>query len=319
MEKNEAQEAVQIEVRPVLDCDVCVAGGGTAGMMAAISAAEAGAKVIVAEKANTRRSGAGATGNDHFQCYIPEVHGTREEFMKLYMHDRPGPGSCRDQDVIDAFVDNSFEMVKKWESWGIPMRPNGYWEFTGHCLPWIQGTHLKYEGVDQKPVFTKEALKAGVMILNRHPLTEVITDESGAVCGAVLVDLTEEVPKVQPVRCRSVILCTAHGAFTNGSTRMGWLAYNASSLASSGGASPVAFRAGAGLVGYGVAGKTSPGGIGSGKYFSRGGTRTWVGTYTDLYGKPYGPIGEETTFDVLDPGKPGESRHVTPAVRHTGD
>ena len=39
-------------------CDVLVVGGGIAGMMAAIRAAEQGAKVIVAEKANTLRSGA---------------------------------------------------------------------------------------------------------------------------------------------------------------------------------------------------------------------------------------------------------------------
>ena len=50
-------------------------GGGIAGLMAAISAADQGVSVMVAEKANTKRSGSGATGNDHFCCYIPEIHG----------------------------------------------------------------------------------------------------------------------------------------------------------------------------------------------------------------------------------------------------
>ncbi|MBW1801927.1 MAG: FAD-binding protein, partial [Deltaproteobacteria bacterium] len=58
-----------------VEADVLCIGGGIAGMMAAIRAAELGAKVIVAEKADTRFSGAGATGNDHFMCYLPEVHG----------------------------------------------------------------------------------------------------------------------------------------------------------------------------------------------------------------------------------------------------
>ena len=53
---------------PPLECDVLVAGGGVAGLMAAIAAADRGAKVIVAEKANSKRSGSGATGNDHFLC-----------------------------------------------------------------------------------------------------------------------------------------------------------------------------------------------------------------------------------------------------------
>ena len=70
-----------MEVRK-LSCDVLCVGGGIAGLMAAIEAAEKGAKVIVAEKANTERSGAGGMGNDHFHCYIPEVHGDYDEFAK---------------------------------------------------------------------------------------------------------------------------------------------------------------------------------------------------------------------------------------------
>ncbi len=308
-----------IERNPVLSCDVIVAGGGTAGMMAAISAADAGADVIIAEKANTRRSGAGATGNDHFQCYIPEVHGTRDEFMKLYMHDRPGPAKCKDIDVINAFVDNSFDMVKRWESWGISMRPHGYWEFTGHTLPWIKGTHLKYAGVDQKPVFTQEALKRGVRILNRHPITEVITDSDGSVCGAVLADLTDETPRMQVIRCKSVVLCTARDGFAAGSNRMGWQANKACALTNTADAGPIAYRAGARLVNYSVTGTTSGTGVGSSRYLTRGGTRTWVGTYTDINGKPYGPIGQETTYDVLNPDVPGESHYVSQPTWRTGD
>lgn len=81
-------------------------------MMAAIEAADRGSSVIIAEKANTRRSGAGATGNDHFQCYIPEVHGMLDEFMKLYRHDRPGLGMCHDEDLLLAFAKTSFDVVQ---------------------------------------------------------------------------------------------------------------------------------------------------------------------------------------------------------------
>ena len=40
-----------------LETDVLICGGGIAGLMAAIRAADAGVKVVVAEKAHTRRSG----------------------------------------------------------------------------------------------------------------------------------------------------------------------------------------------------------------------------------------------------------------------
>ena len=65
-----------IPIKERLESDVLIVGGGIAGLMAAIAAADKGASVTLLDKANTKRSGAGATGNDHFLCYIPEKHGT---------------------------------------------------------------------------------------------------------------------------------------------------------------------------------------------------------------------------------------------------
>ena len=59
----------------IVKTEVLIVGGGVAGLQASIAAAENGAKVLVVEKANTLRSGAGAMGNDHFMCYIPSYHG----------------------------------------------------------------------------------------------------------------------------------------------------------------------------------------------------------------------------------------------------
>ena len=47
-----------------IDCDVLVIGGGTAGTMAALTAAENGAQVLLLEKAHVRHSGALAMGMD---------------------------------------------------------------------------------------------------------------------------------------------------------------------------------------------------------------------------------------------------------------
>ena len=58
-----------------IETDVLCIGGGIAGLMGAIRAAEGGAKVIIAEKSNALYSGSGGMGNDHFMCYIPEIHG----------------------------------------------------------------------------------------------------------------------------------------------------------------------------------------------------------------------------------------------------
>lgn len=102
-----------IKVNSPKQCDILIVGGGTAGLMAAVAAAERGARVIVAEKADTRRSGGGATGNDHFACYIPGYH----ESVDSYMHELE-QGMCKGADprVQRVFAERSFEIVKDWEN-----------------------------------------------------------------------------------------------------------------------------------------------------------------------------------------------------------
>ena len=59
-----------MEINKRVEADFLVVGGGVGGMQAAIEAAARGLKVVVAEKADTRRSGCAGIGNDHFACYI---------------------------------------------------------------------------------------------------------------------------------------------------------------------------------------------------------------------------------------------------------
>lgn len=87
----------------IIETDVLCVGGGIAGLMAAIRARELGARVVVAEKGNALGSGRGCAGNDHFWCYIPEVHGSDlEAFLKeclkvpslRYCNPEPAPECC---------------------------------------------------------------------------------------------------------------------------------------------------------------------------------------------------------------------------------
>ena len=144
-----------------IDTDVLVMGGGIAGLMAAIASADRGAKVIVAEKANTRRSGSGATGNDHFRCRIPEKHGPDYRVIMNEVLNFSQFGLCHDTVLTRRFLEKSFDIVKMWDAWGIPMRPTGDWEFTGHAFPGRIRSALKYDGAQQKPILTREARKRG--------------------------------------------------------------------------------------------------------------------------------------------------------------
>ena len=91
-------------------CDVLCVGGGIAGLMAAIKARELGANVTVADKSNTLRSGAAGAGNDHFQCYIPEVHGDFDFFWKeLFYGQQAGRFRKMDTEYLRYWFQNSYK------------------------------------------------------------------------------------------------------------------------------------------------------------------------------------------------------------------
>ena len=76
----------------VVKADILCIGAGIAGLMAGIRAGELGARVVIIDKAgNPVRSGCSGLGNDHFQCYIPEVHGSNiEEHITEFQHSQQG-------------------------------------------------------------------------------------------------------------------------------------------------------------------------------------------------------------------------------------
>lgn len=101
---------IKIDREPI-EVDVLVVGGGITGLMAAINAADQGVSVIVAEKANTKRSGSGATGNDHFLCYIPEVHG--DDIKPIVREVRNSLiGGYHDSTHTMKFLEQAFDRVR---------------------------------------------------------------------------------------------------------------------------------------------------------------------------------------------------------------
>ena len=159
-----------------IETDVLCIGGGIAGLMAAISAAERGARVTIAEKSNILYSGSGGLGNDHFMCYIPEVHGPDIDPV-IVDFQRGQQGGLRPRSFIRTWMERSFEIVKLWDGWGIPMKYNGRYEFAGHGFPGDILIHLHYAGKDQKKVMTREAEKSGVHIINRTMSFDLVNEE----------------------------------------------------------------------------------------------------------------------------------------------
>jgi succinate dehydrogenase/fumarate reductase flavoprotein subunit len=279
--KMEAAGKQEIET---IESDVLCVGGGIAGLMAAISAREVGATVVVAEKGNALYSGRGRAGNDHFWCYIPEVHGSdMDSFLKECLK---GPKlrimqAGTSMKVLRTFLETSFEVVKLWDSWGIPMKHDGKWEFSGHSFPGDIFTHLKYKGHGQKRVLTNRALEKGARIVNRVMIFDLLHDDSG-VCGALGVDTREN--KIFLFKAKSVILGTGVVERLYPSPVPGWMASTPGCLSLTGDGRAMTYRAGATLVG-----PESPKRHMGPRYFARYGQATWIGVLRDPHGKPIGP------------------------------
>jgi len=265
----------------MLEADVLCIGGGIAGLMAAIRAGELGAKVIVAEKANTLRSGAGATGNDHFRCYIPEFHGPDiQPIVEEVAHSQAG--GTRTMNFVRAWMEKSFDIVKLWDSWGIPMKHNGKWEFSGHAFPGRPFTALKYAGQNQKPILTREAGKRGAEIINRVMVFDLLRDDGGII-GAIGVNTRED--KIITFRAKSVVLGTGGCVRLYPSPTPGWMFNRAYSPATTGDGRAMAYRAGAELVNMEIPQRWA-----GAKYFARCGKGTWIGVIRDPQDKPVGPF-----------------------------
>lgn len=264
-----------------IEADVLCIGGGIAGLMAAIRAAELGAKVVVAEKGNTLTSGAGGMGNDHFLCYLPEVHGQDmkpllEELRRGQLGER-----LKDAQATSVWLEQTADVVRLWESWGIPMKYRGRYEFAGHAFPGDSyPCHLKYGGKHQKKILTNEAVKRGVRIINRVMVLELLGN--GSITGAIGLHTRED--RLFLFRTKSVLLGTGTVARLYQGLTPGWMANATRPCTLTGDGRAMAYRVGAEL--YNVERLEHHAGP---KYFTRSGQATWVGVVRDSGGKPVGP------------------------------
>jgi len=287
----------------IIQTDVLCIGGGIAGLMAAIRARELGAEVIVAEKGNTLHSGRGRAGNDHFWCYIPEVHGLdMEAFLKECLKGpklklmQAGTGMR----VLRTFLEKSFDIVQLWDTWGIPMKYQGHWEFAGHSFPGDVLTHLKYGGLEQKRILTEKAREKGAQILNRVMVFDLLRNDE-AIIGAIGINTREH--RVIVFQAKAVILGTGFVDRLYPPQVPGWFSSVAGGLTLTGDGRAMTYRAGADIVGPEIPRRH----VGP-RYFARYGQATWVGVLRDPQDKPIGPY-------VVKPDK--TYGDMTPEVRGT--
>ncbi len=134
--------------RRELDCDVLVVGGGTAGTMAALSAAEHGARVLVLEKAHVRHSGALAMGMDGVNNAVIPGKATPEEYVREITRANDGVVNQR---TVYQTASRGYDMVRRLERYGVKFEKDEYGEYAvrqvhrsgRYVLPMPEGRDIK--------------------------------------------------------------------------------------------------------------------------------------------------------------------------------
>lgn len=185
----------------VLHTDVLVVGGGTAGCFAALTMAErSDVNVLIAEKANIKRSGCLAAGVNALNAYI--VEGQSPESYLAYV--RQDAAKVIREDLVYSMSKRLNAVTAKLEKLGLVILKDrdGKYMARGNRNIKINGENIK--------VLLAEAAAAspGVTVLNQFCVTDYIVD-NGVVTGAYGFSITE--PVFYAVYAKAVI-CTTGGA-----------------------------------------------------------------------------------------------------------
>ncbi|MCX8129323.1 MAG: adenylyl-sulfate reductase subunit alpha [Clostridia bacterium] len=186
----------------VLETDVLIIGGGTAGCYAAITIAEkSDAKVIIAEKANIKRSGCLAAGVNALNAYI--VNGeTPESYLEYVKNDSEG---LIREDLVYSMSKGLNRVTEKMESLGLVILKNSNGEYAARGR-----RNIKINGENIKPILADAVGKfPNVRVLNRVNIIDYLVNNN-KVIGAYGFSLDEGVLYV--INSKAVICATGGAA-----------------------------------------------------------------------------------------------------------
>ncbi|GHA49686.1 fumarate reductase/succinate dehydrogenase flavoprotein subunit [Streptomyces purpurascens] len=190
-----------------LTCDVLVIGGGTAGTMAALTAAEHGANVLLLEKAHVRHSGALAMGMDGVNNAVIPGRAEPDDYVAEITRANDG---IVDQSTVRQTATRGFGMVQRLESYGVKFEKDEHGDYAvrqvhrsgSYVLPMPEGKDVKKVLYRQ---LRRREMREKIRIENRVMPVRVLTAEGRAVGAAGFNTRTGQFVQV---RAGAVILAT---------------------------------------------------------------------------------------------------------------
>ncbi|MFF9114165.1 fumarate reductase/succinate dehydrogenase flavoprotein subunit [Streptomyces massasporeus] len=190
-----------------LTCDVLVIGGGTAGTMAALTAAEHGANVLLLEKAHVRHSGALAMGMDGVNNAVIPGRAEPDDYVAEITRANDG---IVDQSTVRQTATRGFGMVRRLESYGVKFEKDEHGDYAvrqvhrsgSYVLPMPEGKDVKKVLYRQ---LRRREMRERIRIENRVMPVRVLTADGRAVGAAGFNTRTGQFVQV---RAGAVILAT---------------------------------------------------------------------------------------------------------------
>lgn len=192
-------EAIRAGASEQLEADVLVVGGGMAACWAAISAARAGARVVLVDKGYVGTSGVTATGGPGHWWVSPEGTARAQAIEKQWI---AGCGLA-DRGWMERIIDTTWRTLPT-------LAP--FYRFDVNDAG--KTVYNALRGPEYLRGLRRAAVDAGVTILDHSPVLELLLHQDGTVAGAHGV--RRQVHRTYTARAGAVILATGGCGFLGG-------------------------------------------------------------------------------------------------------
>jgi adenylylsulfate reductase subunit A len=188
--------------KKTLITDILIIGGGTAGCYAAWTIGQKSSyRVLVAEKANIKRSGCLAAGVNAINAYITKGR-TPQDYVDYCKLDAKG---IVREDLLLSMSEGLNEVTKVLEDNGLVILKDADGNYVTRG-----NRNIKINGENIKPILAKMASEQNnVTVINHVNITDYLV-ENNRICGAVGFDVDEETSYV--IYAKAVLVATGGAA-----------------------------------------------------------------------------------------------------------